>query len=161
VEKVDHPLFFEVAAQVIPILFIALLLQMRYFESPDQQSPSVNLFVLSLVVFAGIGEIIALGAVFGGHHTTVIEQGAVMGAITVLFLPMLVRAGRPFVHTIAGSSRLHRGILQAAVGVFAAGIGAATIFNSDIFAPFLGAFAIGFYIVACFAGTFIDRPPKD
>jgi hypothetical protein len=152
----EHSAFYQVAAEAIPILFIALLLQMDYFTA-DGKNAQLELFIFSLVVFAAIGEMIALGALADNRDPSNIQEIAVLSAITVLFLPLLVRAGHPLVKNIEGSVGSPRVVLRAATAVFLVGTVVCTLIFDKAFSSFIAIFAIAFFVVANFVGTFLDR----
>lgn len=156
----EHSAFYQVAAEAIPILFIALLLQMDYFTA-DSKDAQGNLFVLSLVVFAAIGETIALGALADNQDPSTVEGAAVLMAITVLFLPLLVRAARPLISNIEESGGAARTILRAAIGILLFGVTVFTLTFPGIFGSFIAVFAIVFFVVANFVGIRLDRKPAD
>ena len=160
VGRVEHSAFYQVAAEAIPILFIALLLQMDYFTA-DSRNAQLNLFVLSLVVFAAIGEAIALGALADNQDPSYIQQAAVLSAIIVLFLPLLVRAAHPLVENIQGSGGAPRLILRAAAGIFLFGATFLSLTFPDAFGSFLAIFAMVFFVVANFFGIRLDREAAD
>ncbi|MGD9735317.1 MAG: hypothetical protein AB7V58_06895 [Solirubrobacterales bacterium] len=50
--------FYEVSAQVIPVLILALVVQERAEKGAADRSPEVELFLLGCVGLAAVGEII-------------------------------------------------------------------------------------------------------
>jgi hypothetical protein len=160
VGPVDDSAFYQVAAEAIPLLFIALLLQMNYF-TVDGKDPQGSLFVLSLVVFAGVGEAISLGALADDGEPSTIEQSAVIFAITALFLPLLVRAALPLVRNVEGSPGAPRTILRVASAVFLVGATVLTLTFPHAFGPFLAIFALVFFFVANLVGFRAHQEAED
>jgi hypothetical protein len=153
---VEQAAFYQVAAEAIPILFIALLLQMDYFTA-ESRDPQLNLFVLSLVVFAAIGEMIALGALADNEDPNGVQKIAVLTAITVLFLPLLVRAARPLVKSIEGSPGPARTILRVAAVTFLFGAVVLALVFPHAFGSFIAIFAMAFFVVVNLFGTRLDH----
>lgn len=154
-----HATFFQVVAEVIPILFLALLLQMEYFK-PAAEGDGINLFVLSLVIFAAVGEIISLSALLDNRDPSRIEQTAAVGAVTVLFLPLLVRAARPIIRGIDEGSAA-RIVIRAAGVIFLVGMVVLGFLGEHLFGPFLAIFAFGFFLVASVFGRSIEQHQRD
>jgi Kef-type K+ transport system membrane component KefB len=157
---VEQAAFYQVAAEAIPILFIALLLQMDYFTA-ENRDPQLNLFVLSLVVFAAIGELIAIAALADNKDPNGIQKIAVLGAITVLFLPLLVRAARPLVKSIEESPGPARTVLRTAAAIFLFGVTVLALVFPDAFGSFIAIFAMAFFIVVNFVGNRLDNKAAD
>jgi len=54
-----HQGFYEVGAQVIPLLFFALLFELRWFEgSGKRTSARFALFDIAVIVLAAVGEVV-------------------------------------------------------------------------------------------------------
>lgn len=87
---------YEVAAQVIPVLFFALLFQLGWFEQSDKK-PSARLafFDLAIIVLAAVGELVCITALAEDRTPTDAEKTVVVLAIGFLFLPAIIRAARP------------------------------------------------------------------
>lgn len=77
-----RPAFFEAAAQIIPVLLLALALEGRLLTpAADRRQGSDLLSVLVLLLMFALGERIALGAVGSGKATA--EEGQIVIAVIV------------------------------------------------------------------------------
>ncbi len=78
--------FYATAAQVIPVLALALLLERRLFERSDDVSTSGSLYLLSALILLVGGELVALNAVLSGGSSVAVA--VTMAAFTwgLLFL---------------------------------------------------------------------------
>lgn len=97
--RVGDPLaFYEVAATIIPVLFLALVFQAGLFETrlADEDRPFLadiasyttwRYIASGLFFVTGVGEVIALGVLIQQHANSV-EQHAVVSALILLGLPV-------------------------------------------------------------------------
>jgi hypothetical protein len=88
--------FFQLSAQVIPVLILALVFQARALESG--RSKGFYAFYLQIWgwLFLGAGEAVALGVVFSGsqfRNAAGVVAGAVATGLTSLALQALARWG--------------------------------------------------------------------
>jgi hypothetical protein len=91
-----HQGFYEVGAQVIPLLFFALLFELRWFEGSGKRTTArFALFDIAVIVLAAVGELVCIVALVEDRTPTEVEQTVVIVAITFLFLPAIIRAARP------------------------------------------------------------------
>jgi len=84
---VSEVTFYATAAQVIPVLALALLVERRlFFERSDHLSVSVTLYALSVLIILVGGELVALNAVLSGGSS--VALAVTMAALTwgLLFL---------------------------------------------------------------------------
>lgn len=96
----DHSLF-EVAAQVIPVLFFAMLFQLDGFrDSEGKSSPRTEWFLFAIIIVAAAAEFICISVLAEDSKPTEFEKIVVSIAITFLFLPAIVRAAAPRVEAI-------------------------------------------------------------
>ncbi len=94
--------FYEVAAQVIPVLMLALVIEQRFFDKPEGRDPTANLFLIAVALLALVGEWISMSALGDpGRDRAYIQKTAVILAVTLLFLPLIIRAARPLFAAIA------------------------------------------------------------
>ena len=92
--------FFEIAAQIIPFLFLALMVEVRAFEPRDRREVR-EMLVITLGVTIGLvaGEAAALEAVLRGRGTElgedVIEVAMIAAAAQLIVMPLhrLLSAG--------------------------------------------------------------------
>lgn len=115
---IPHQGFYEAGATVIPVLFLALLFQLRWFESEGRKSPRLALFDLGIIVVAIVGEIVCLTALSDDRTPTELEKEVVICAITLMFLPIIFRALLPRVKAITETWPRFPGIAQAVFFTF-------------------------------------------
>lgn len=139
--------FYEVAAQVIPVLFIALLIERQVVGKGYEESPAAALGLLAIIVFAAIGEFVAISALAEDRHPTQLEKAVVGGAIVMLFLPMIIGAARPRAEAIGKTLPWTRSLGQLVVLSFIALLVAATFTGIKIL-PILAGGAIVFFLIA-------------
>lgn len=92
--------FFEIAAQIIPFLFLALMVEVRAFEPRDRREVR-EMLVITLGVTIGLvaGEAAALEAILRGRGTElgedVIEVAMIAAAAQLIAMPLhrLLSAG--------------------------------------------------------------------
>jgi cytochrome c oxidase assembly factor CtaG len=150
--------FYEVAAQVIPVLVLALVVQERAEKGAANPSPRFELFLLGCVALAAAGEIISVSALIEEKAPAAPAKWAVLGGIVVPFLPFLMSLARPSVETIGGAYPQLRPIgrfLAWGLPIAALALG----FTRLDAAPVFGGFAILFYIGVTGAATFL-KPAK-
>ena len=86
--------FFEVAAQLIPVLFLAMVVEER-FQPDTEETPGERVTRSWLLAFLVIGELIALAVVAGGLAPSKgagsLVAGSMLLAAFLLALPVLVR----------------------------------------------------------------------
>lgn len=98
---------YETAAQVIPVLFFALLYQLEWFgksgdqteddgeKSDENLPPRFALFDLSIIVLAAVGELVCITVLSEDRTPTESEKFIVLLAVAMLFFPAIVRAAKP------------------------------------------------------------------
>src|SRR4051812_16969892 len=59
--------FYATAAQVIPLLFLVLVFEARYFDNPPSDYAGLVLIRLVLLVYMLVGEWCAFAVLFTGH----------------------------------------------------------------------------------------------
>jgi len=98
--------FYSTAAQVIPVLFLALIVEQRFFEpAKEALDPVLDLLVVSMFI---LGETLALWALAGGKPGRAVMAGVAtplaigtFGLVAPIVVPRLKR-----VFDEAGSHRL-------------------------------------------------------
>ena len=116
--------FFEIAAQIIPFLFLALMVEVRAFEARDRREVR-EMLIITLGVTIGLvaAEAAALAAVLRGSGTElgedVIEIAMIAAAAQLIVMPLhrLLSTGA---EEGAADLRLRRVVL-AACGALAVG----------------------------------------
>jgi hypothetical protein len=90
------PSFYSTVAQVIPVLMLALLVDVRYFAPPRDEEPlDVSFFLISVGVVMLLGEVIALNTLHAREEPSDIEFAAGMAALAFPLLVISVRMLRP------------------------------------------------------------------
>lgn len=152
--------FYEVSAQVIPVLILALVIQERTERAAADRSPPIELFLLGCVVLAAVGEIISLSALLEGEAPADPGKYAVLAGVTVPFLPFLMRLAGPSVETIGAAypplrpiGRFLSWTLPFALLVLA--------FTGLDAAPIFAGFALVLYIALTVAATFLKPKPRE
>lgn len=88
------PTFFEVAAQLIPVLFLALVVE-EQLQPDTEEAPGDRVTRSWLLTLLVIGELISLSVVAGGLQASKgagsIVAGAMLLAAFLLTLPVLMR----------------------------------------------------------------------
>lgn len=86
--------FFEVAAQLIPVLFLAMVVEER-LQPDEEEAPSDRVVRSWLVALLFVGEVLALSVIGGGLTPTkgvgTVVAGAMLLAAFLLVLPVLTR----------------------------------------------------------------------
>ena len=87
--------FFQVGAELIPLLFFALVFERRFFERADNRSHPLRLALelVTLVLFV-VGEAVALLALLGHAHGragTITVALAIAFGMAVLVVPLVLR----------------------------------------------------------------------
>lgn len=85
--------FYSTAAQVIPVLLLALAFERRYFREDEDEASWESLWMLAMLVAMGAGELLAVLVLFDDSHPTLLDKVVVIAAITwgvmVLIMPLL------------------------------------------------------------------------
>jgi hypothetical protein len=139
--------FYEAAAQIIPVLFLALVVEERIFASRREDAPALELVILAAILVGIVGELVAINALITGERPGDVEQTTVVYAIVLLFLPFLGRAALPRFEALANASWWSAVLLQVLVVVVAFGIIGSTTFGYDV-VPVAAGFAVTFFFIA-------------
>jgi hypothetical protein len=96
-----HVGYYSTAAQVIPVLFLAALIQDRVMGDVKQRAPENQLALLSIIVLAAVGEFTAIVVLSEDRTPTQFESIVVGASVALLFLPILIRAAEPLVEGVS------------------------------------------------------------
>jgi hypothetical protein len=114
--------FYEVAAQVIPVLFLALAVENRLFGSRKEKSePATDFLILAGILLGVVAEMVSINALITQKPAGDIERTAVIYTIVLLLLPFVVRAALPSFAALATGSSRTSGLLQVAIAVLTVG----------------------------------------
>jgi hypothetical protein len=153
--------FYEVAAQVIPVLFLALIVEQKLFgDSRNDRTPAFELFLLAIVLLAAVGEMVSIAALVE-HKPPSSELGktVVLFAMALLFLPFIVRAAQPRLQAIATAHPWSRAPGRVIGFTLLILLVVVTVTKIDP-VPILAGIALGFFVFAGFAQAFesdLDR----
>lgn len=139
--------FYEVAAQIIPLLFLALLIEERFFSKREDPAPSFEFLVLAAILVGIVGEIVALNALVTGKPASPTERLTVSYAIALLFAPLLWRAVAPRFEALARNSHRTSVGLQLLILVVFLVLSGAAFFHYAVI-PVAAAGAVLIFIVA-------------
>jgi hypothetical protein len=87
----DDSTYLATVAQVIPVLFLAVMVQLRLQERHNESDTSLDLFVLAYVSATVIGEWIVLAALKDHHKLAPIEETVVTMAFLLGLMLLVVR----------------------------------------------------------------------
>jgi hypothetical protein len=71
---VDDLQYYAVAAQVIPVLLLALVLEVRLFRVDEDESIPDSLWFMGVFGAMFVGEMVAIGALYAGETPSRFEQ---------------------------------------------------------------------------------------
>lgn len=154
--RVNDLEFYSVAAQVIPVLVLALVIERRYFQRQPTESSGQSLFLLTVLLALVGGEFLALSALLEGPSPSALRQSVVMLALVWGFLGLLGGALRD--RFAAASDALPAWLVSivriawpfALLGVIALSV----VFNSpDVIAAAVWVLVIGTLCAAHFAAA--------
>jgi hypothetical protein len=150
------PAFYSTVAQVIPVLLLALLVDMRYFSPPSAEEPlDVTFFLIGVGVVMLVGEVIALNAVHAGKEPSDIEFAAVMAALGFPLTAIGVRMIRPRMRALG--ERGPRWIRPFGQGLFIGGVISVLVVTFS--GVDVGAVLAGAALAAVFLGCFLPVTP--
>lgn len=146
--------FYEVAAQIIPVLFLALVVEERLLESRGKKGePATDFFILAAILLGVVAEMVSINALIEGKPAGDTERLAVIYAIVLLFVPFVVRAALPSFSALAKYSRWGSWLLQGLIILITVGAIATTFADIDLIGA-ASAFAVILLIISLLARNY-------